>query len=92
MLLWAAVGLAPQAVAESLVAGEFSSMPIGTVFADGWDVIDLPRVKPTRFAVVDVGGTTVVRADAEASAGGLTRSVTWDPTVARHLEAQRFPG
>ena len=50
--------------AGSQPVGTFSAMSPGGAFADGWQVVTLPDVAPTRYELVGDDGVTVVRATA----------------------------
>lgn len=65
---------------SALEVGKFSTAPEGAVLPPGWKPLTFKKVpKPTRYEVVNDGGTTVVKANSEASASGLTREVKIDP-------------
>ena len=72
-------GLALPALALESVPGDFSSMPIGTEFTDGWQVLALRDTKPTQFSLVEDAGVPVVRVQADAAGGSLLRPIRWDP-------------
>ncbi len=59
--------------------GRFSTLAPGDPPAD-WNAMTFGQIRShTRYALVDDGGRTVLRADSEASASGLTKMVTIDP-------------
>lgn len=69
------------AEADSNVA-PFSTGKLGAAPADPWRATKLPKVpRETRYSLVDDAGTTVLRAEADASMSGLSQGVRIDPTV-----------
>lgn len=65
--------------ADSNVA-PFSTETPGAVPADPWRATRLPKVpRKTRYTLVDDAGTTVLRAEADASMSGLSQNVRIDP-------------
>jgi hypothetical protein len=80
--LVAAVALGCAASALS-ATGRFSAAPSGAALPEGWQPLTFPRVeRHTRYQLVADEGTTVVRAEADASASGLIRRVEVDPARA----------
>jgi hypothetical protein len=80
--LVAAVALGCAASALS-ATGRFSAAPSGAALPEDWQPLTFPRVeRHTRYQLVADEGTTVVRAEADASASGLIRRLEVDP--ARH--------
>ena len=64
----------------SLRISPFSAMPPGTAFPPGWSPSSVAGVSTsTRYAIVDDGGRTVLRADATRSASGLTIGARVNP-------------
>ncbi len=69
------------AEADSNVA-PFSTGKLGAAPADPWRATKLPKVpRETRYSLVDDAGTTVLRAEADASMSGLSQGVRIDPKV-----------
>ena len=67
------------AAADANVA-PFSAGNPGAAPADPWRATKLPKVpRETRYTLVDDAGTTVLRAEADASMSGLSQSVRIDP-------------
>jgi hypothetical protein len=64
--------------APGTLLGGFSTMRPGQPLADGWQVVTLPGIDPTRFELVDDGAGTVMRATAAASAASLARGLSGD--------------
>ncbi len=64
------------AQADSLVAGAFSALKPGAALPQSWKPLGVSSTIPrTRYSLVDDGGTTVIKAEANASAAGLTREI-----------------
>jgi hypothetical protein len=78
LVLAAAVAVA--ADGPTLEVGEFSKARPGAELPAGWQPLTFPGVaRHTRYRLVDDGGRTVLRADADASASGLARRIEADP-------------
>jgi len=76
-----AVDMAPQWITP------FSGGTPGAVPSPPWRATKLPKVpRETRFLLVDDGGTTVLRADAQASMSGLSHGLRVDPRAMPTLE------
>ena len=72
------------AAAAQVEVGAFSQAQPGAAFPAGWQPLAFPRIeRHTAYRLVADEGTTVVRADADASAAGLIRRIEVDP--------QRYP-
>jgi hypothetical protein len=68
------------AIASCLLVGNFSSAAPGTDWPDGWKPLTFAKIdRPTSYALVRDGDTTVVRATSEASASGMVRPIRIDP-------------
>ncbi|HSD43721.1 MAG TPA: DUF3047 domain-containing protein [Burkholderiales bacterium] len=68
------------AVAAPVEVGVFSQAQPGAALPAGWQPLAFPRIeRHTTYRLVADEGTTVVRADADASASGLTRRIDVDP-------------
>lgn len=80
LLLLAAVALSVGFAASDVTVASFSSMTAGGA-VDGFETLSLGDADETQYALVDDGGTTVVRADARNSASGLIRRVDIDPAA-----------
>jgi hypothetical protein len=75
---FSATGETPQEA--TLQISPFSAMPPGTAFPTGWNPSSVAGVSTsTRYAMVDDGGRTVLRADAARSASGLTNGIRVNP-------------
>jgi len=76
-LLTAASALA---IEDSMVAGAFSAARPGAAMPAGWVSLEAANIKVrTRYTLVDDNGVTVLRADSQSGASGLSRSVRIDP-------------
>ena len=65
---------------DSLSVGAFSSVKPGNTLPEHWQPMGVSSAKsPTRYTLVDDAGVTVLRADANASASGITRRIAVDP-------------
>ncbi len=70
------------AVDDQLVAAAFSSLRPGNTPPAGWTPLTASNIKVhTRYTLVDDNGTTVLRADSEAGASGLSRKLRVDPAI-----------
>jgi hypothetical protein len=68
------------ATAAQVEVGAFSQTQPGAALPAGWQPLEFPRIeRHTTYRLVADEGTTVVRADADASAAGLIRRITVDP-------------
>jgi hypothetical protein len=68
------------AAVDSIVAGAFSSARPGGVLSDGWAPLGADSAnKRTQYALVEDDGTTVLRAESNAAASGLSRKLRVDP-------------
>lgn len=66
--------------ADLVSVGAFSALRPGAALPDGWQPLGVSRDKPpTRYTLVNDGGTTVVRADAVASVAALSRAIKVNP-------------
>ena len=71
--------MAPETRPPALVS-KFSSVPPGSAYPAGWRELAFSRFrKPTRYAMVDDCGTTVVEASAEGGSSGLVEVLDVDP-------------
>ena len=81
LVLIIAVGQAAGLSADgpSIAVGPFSTMaPEGLPV--GWSPMTFPNIDAhSRYLLVDMAGTTVLRADSEASASGLVKKIDVDP-------------
>ena len=76
-----AVDMAPESITP------FSIGTPGAVPSPPWRATKLPKVpRETRFLLVDDGGTTVLRAEAQASMSGLSHGLRVDPQAMPMLE------
>lgn len=76
-LLFAA---AAWAVEDQLLAGAFSAARPGTSLPAGWTPLAAANIKGhTRYSLVDYNGITVLRAESQSGASGLSRSLRVDP-------------
>jgi len=68
------------AIEDSMVAGAFSAARPGAAMPSGWVALEAANIKlRTRYTLVDDNGVTVLRADSQSGASGLSRSVRIDP-------------
>lgn len=68
------------AIDEHRVAGAFSAERPGTALPAGWVPLAVANIKVrTRYTLVDDNGVTVLRADSQAGASGLSRALRVDP-------------
>jgi hypothetical protein len=68
------------AAAAPVEMGAFSQAQVDAALPAGWQPLAFPRIaRQTTYQLVADDGTTVVRADAEASASGLIRRIDVDP-------------
>jgi hypothetical protein len=64
---------------EPVEAGKFSAARPGGSFPEGWEPLAFKGIpRHTRYELVAEGGSTVVRAQSEAAASGLTRKIEVD--------------
>jgi hypothetical protein len=65
---------------ETIRVTPFSAATVGQTVPDGWTPLTFKKIpRQTKYEVVKDGDVTVVRADSDASASGLTRPVKIDP-------------
>ena len=65
---------------DRLPVSVFSALKAGAVLPDQWKPLGVSTSFPrTRYTLVDDGGVTVLRADANASASGLSRAIAVNP-------------
>ena len=77
MLLGAPGIAAPADAAASVSAADAQALP------DGWQPFNpAPKARPTRYTVEQVGGETVIRAQADGSMSGLMRALRVEPANA----------
>ena len=68
------------AQADALIAGAFSTLKAGAALPESWKPLGVSSAKQaTRYTLVDEGGVTVLRAEAHASASGLSRNIKVNP-------------
>jgi Protein of unknown function (DUF3047) len=68
------------AIDDRVIAGAFSAMRPGAALPAGWASLEAANIKVrTRYTLVDDNGVTVLRADAQAGASGLSRQLRVDP-------------
>ncbi|HSO19171.1 MAG TPA: DUF3047 domain-containing protein [Desulfosarcina sp.] len=76
-VLWS--GTASGRQAETVAVGRFSAMEPGAPVA-GWEAMTFPNIEShTRYALVEVDGKTVLRAESDASASGMVKRIDVDP-------------
>jgi len=69
------------AVEDRVVAAAFSAARPGTTLPAGWLPLEAANIKVrTRYTLVDDNGTTVLRADSERGASGLSRQLRINPS------------
>lgn len=77
-LAWA--GTRVTHAADSLPVAAFSTAKPGAALPPDWAPLGIRNVeRRTRYALVEDGGTVVLRADADASASGVSRKLRVDP-------------
>lgn len=76
--VFALTAFASSPAESDYVLAAFSNMPPGGT-VQGWQPLSFNDAPTTQYALVEDGGTTVVRARANRSASGLVRRVTIDP-------------
>ena len=73
----------PSSSAQSqnvIEVGKFSAEPIGNVLPSQWKPLTFKKIeRHTAYTLVEDNSTAVVRAEAEASASGLTREIKINP-------------
>lgn len=68
------------AQADTIIAGAFSALKAGAALPESWKPLGVSSAKQaTRYTLVDEGGVTVLRAEAHASASGLSRNIKVNP-------------
>ena len=68
------------AAANTIMIGAFSAARPGSAFPEGWAPLGLQNVRNrTRYALVNDDGKTVLRAESNAAASGLSRKLHADP-------------
>ncbi len=68
------------AVEDQLLAGAFSAARPGAALPAGWTPLAAANIKVhTRYSLVDDNGVTVLRADSQSGASGLSLSLRIDP-------------
>ncbi len=68
------------AQADTVIIGAFSMLKAGALLPENWKPLGVTSAKQaTRYTLVDDSGVTVVRADARASASGLSRAIKINP-------------
>ncbi|MDP1708035.1 MAG: DUF3047 domain-containing protein [Gammaproteobacteria bacterium] len=78
VLLLGAAGLTQGG--EPMTDGAFSAASPGGAIPQPWQPLTFPKIdRHTHYRLVNDGGVTVVEAQSEAAASGLTRSVQIDP-------------
>lgn len=82
---WFAVSLAAASCALALAADGAAVTPFSTA-APGdapaaWKFVSLPHKTPTKFSVVDLAGTKVLKVEADDSYGNLVHAVQAQPTA-----------
>lgn len=75
-----AMAAGPLAQTDHLIIAAFSALRPGAALPAYWQpLLASSSISPTQYALVDDNGTTVLRADANAAASGLSRTVRIDP-------------
>lgn len=70
------------AAEDRVIAAAFSSLRPGNTPPAGWTPLAASNIKVhTRYTLVDDNGTTVLRADSESGASGLSRKLRVDPAA-----------
>ncbi len=72
---------------ERLTVADFSSLRAGDGIPAQWELITIPRIpQHTQYMLASVDGTTVLRAEAEASMASLVRELSVDPNQTPWLQ------
>ena len=72
---------------DEIGVGTFSSAAAGGAIPEGWQPLTFEKIdRHTVYTLVEDGGAVVVKAVSEASASGLIRKLTVDPTAYPWLE------
>lgn len=75
------VAAAAYAVEDRVVAAAFSAAQPGTTLPAGWLPLESANIRVrTRYTLVDDNGTTVLRADSERGASGISRQMRINPS------------
>src|SRR5690349_5805343 len=75
-----AVSSASAQVAPVIEVAKFSRATLGQTVPDGWKPLSFKKIpRPTKYEVVKDGDKTVVKADSDVSASGLTKEVKINP-------------
>jgi hypothetical protein len=69
------------AAADVVEVDGFSRAQPGERLPDGWETVELAGREGGRFRLVEDGGKTVLRLDADTSAASLARAVALDPAA-----------
>lgn len=68
------------AAVDAIMVGAFSAARPGSTLPEGWAPLGLQNIKNrTRYALVNDAGKTVLRAESNAAASGLSRKLHADP-------------
>lgn len=75
------------AQADTLAVGPFSTLQAGAALPEHWKPLSVSSTaNRTRYSLVDDRGITVVRAEANASASGLSRNIKVNPAEYPNLQ------
>lgn len=75
-LLQATLGAGPSEGAETILVGEFSVETPGANLPQGWKPLTFPKIKQhTAYTLIDDAGKTIVKAESNRAASGLTREL-----------------
>ena len=72
---------------KRLTVADFSSLRAGDELPAEWQLLTVPRIpRHTQYMLASVDGTTVLRAEAEASMASLARELSVDPNETPWLQ------
>lgn len=64
-----------------ITVGAFSEATGTSPLTDGWTSVNIHRQDPTRYTLVDIDGTRVLRAQSNDAASGLSKAIDVDPAA-----------
>ncbi len=69
-----------QVYGSELRVGAFSDLTPGSALPPAWELLTFPRItRHTEYQLVEIDGTTVIKAESRNAASGLIRRITIDP-------------
>ncbi len=80
LLLFLFLSQALQVHGSELRVGAFSELTPGTALPPAWEMLTFPKItRHTEYQLVEIDGTTVIKAESRNAASGLIRRITIDP-------------